>query len=383
MYSIIFLSLCIIILIIFLLKQLNLSRNLLATILLSLVFLYFVVKPEVCIQYSLAGAKLFITAIFPTIFPFMVICNILIAYDGINIYSKIVGPILCKPLGLSQSSSFALVASIFCGYPIGAKYSSELYEKGYINKDEFQRLINIATNSGPIFTIGAVGLSMLGNKLWGFIILGCNFLSAFIIGLLTKKKNSCSVNSPKNIEESKNIGLILKESIMDGINGVLMVGGYVIIFSILINIIKNNVITNYILLKLQNPIPAIHNIYGVTIGMLDLTNGCNLISLFSMNIKYKLCILSFLCAFGSISVIAQVNAFLYKYNLNIKKYVILKLLQGAIASVLSLITYSFIPTTVTTFANSSPTLPLYLGLELLISLLLVLCVLVYKLFHIS
>lgn len=384
MYSIIILSTLIIALLILLLKQLNISKNLLATILLSLIFLYFVINPEVCIKYSLDGAKLFVNAIFPTIFPFMVICNILIAYDGINIYSKIVGPILCKPLGLSQNSSFAIVASIFCGYPIGAKYSSELYEKGYIDKEEFQRLINIASNSGPIFTIGAVGLSMLGNKLLGFIILGCNFLSAFMIGFLTKKKGAITdIKIPQNRESSKNIGLILKDSITDGINGVLMVGGYVVIFSILISIIKNNAITSIILLKLKNIIPMIDNIYGVILGMLDLTNGCNIISLSSMSMKLKVCILSFLCAFGSISVVAQVNAFFYKYNLNIKKYVSLKFLQGLIASFLSLIIYSFTPSTVTTFANSTSTFTVFFSLELIISLFLISCLLIYKLFHIS
>ena len=139
-------------------------------------------------EASLAGAKLFFYSVLPTMFPFMVICNMIINLDGIKLYSKILGPILCKPLGLSYPCSFALVASFLCGYPLGAKYSTDLYKKELIPHDEFVRLLNIASNIGPLFLLGAVGTSMLGNSTLGYLLLIPSYLSAIIMGIITKNK---------------------------------------------------------------------------------------------------------------------------------------------------------------------------------------------------
>ena len=128
-----------------------------------------------------------IKAILPTIFPFSVICNLIIHYDGISFYSNILGPIICKPLKLSNCSSFPIVASLLCGYPLGCKYCCDLYELGCISKEEYLRLLNIASNASPIFLIGSVGAAMLGNIKYGFILLLGNYLAPLIIGFFTKK----------------------------------------------------------------------------------------------------------------------------------------------------------------------------------------------------
>lgn len=383
MYSIIFLSALIIILLIILFKQLKITRNAVITTLLSLIILYFIVTPQSCMKYAMEGAKLFISAIFPTIFPFMVLCNILIAYDGIEIYSKILGPVLCRPLGISKNSTFAIVASVFCGYPIGAKYSSELYEKGYIEKDEFQRLINIASNSGPIFTIGALGATMLGNKYLGMIIMFSCYVSAFIIGVLTRK-DVVNKSNDANITDIhyKTFGNILKDAVTDGINGILLIGGYVIIFSIIMSIIKNNALTSVILSNLSVHFKNTENVYGTILGMLDLTNGCNIISASTLSTAVKICILSFLCAFGSLSVVAQVNAFLYKYNIDLKKYITLKLLQGVLAAIISLALFLILPIKAATFGSSSYIIT-YISMETIAFILIAALVIIYNLFHVS
>lgn len=116
------------------------------------------------------------------------ICNLLISYDGITVYSKILGPLLCKPLGLSKSCSFPLAASFLCGYPLGAKYCTDIYELGYIDRKEYIRLLNVASNCGPLFIVGSVALAMLGNVKLGYILLIANYLSLIIIGFITKQK---------------------------------------------------------------------------------------------------------------------------------------------------------------------------------------------------
>ena len=95
----------------------------------------------------------------------------LICYDGIELYSKLIGPIICTPLRLSKQCSLPLIISFLCGYPLGAKYSTDLYEKGFICEEEYIRLLNIASNVSPLFLLGSVATAMFNNSYVGYIML--------------------------------------------------------------------------------------------------------------------------------------------------------------------------------------------------------------------
>ncbi|NOV85679.1 nucleoside recognition membrane protein YjiH [Clostridium saccharobutylicum] len=117
-----------------LIKQLNIQKNIMICIFISILIIVFALNINTCIPAAIDGCKLWYKAILPTTFPFVVICNLLIYYDGITLYSKFLGPLICKPLGLSRNCSFPIAASILCGYPLGAKYCADIYSMGYIEK---------------------------------------------------------------------------------------------------------------------------------------------------------------------------------------------------------------------------------------------------------
>ena len=149
MYSIFFLIILSIILLLFLIKLFKLKTNTLISIILSFLILYFIIKPQLVINSSINGGKIFLTSIFPVMFPFMVICNFLLNIDGVSVYSKVLGPIICKPLSLNKNCSFPIITSFLSGYPLGAKYSEKIYSQNLIDFNQISRLINIATNIGP------------------------------------------------------------------------------------------------------------------------------------------------------------------------------------------------------------------------------------------
>lgn len=190
MLFVIILWFLIISLIIILIRQLNIHKNTIICIFISILIILFILDINTCIPAAIDGCKLWYKSILPTTFPFIVICNLLISYDGISLYSKFLGPLICRPLGLSKNCSFPIVASILCGYPLGAKYCVDLYSMDYIDKYEYERLLSIASNAGPLFLIGSVAGTLLGNISLGYILLIGNYLSVFFIGLLTKKKEN-------------------------------------------------------------------------------------------------------------------------------------------------------------------------------------------------
>ena len=382
MFYIISLWLFIIVLIILLIKQLKINTNYIICFLLTLLTIFFIVDLKNSMNSALEGCKLWFTAILPTIFPFLVICNLLISYDGIKLYSKILGPLLCKPLGLSKSSAFPITASILCGYPLGAKYCSDIYLEGFISRDEYLRLLNIATNCGPLFIIGPVSTAMLENIKFSYILLVANYLAPFIIGLITKRKTSPSnINSLIDSNCSKDFGTKFKNAIDDAVKTTISIGAFIVSFSVIIGIIKNNTYTSIVFQKLELLFNTPNNsLYSLFLGSIEITNGCNLISQSDLSLSLKLSIISFLCSFSGLCIIAQVSSFISQNKVSLMKYSLIKFSQGILSFIITFILSLFTITSIETSSitiNSHMTLNLYIHLIpvaaiLIITLLLVL-----------
>ncbi|WP_404814317.1 sporulation integral membrane protein YlbJ [Clostridium tagluense] len=371
----------ILLLIMFLLFKLfkTLNINILITIICSLAILQIILAPNICIKYTISGAKLFFNAVFPSLFPFLVVINIIISYDGIHIYSKLLGNIICKPLKLTKECNFALLISILCGYPLGARYTCDLYEKNLIDLNTCERLLNIASNSSPLFIIGSVGASMMLSAKIGYILLLSNLLSCMFMGFIIPSKNSLykikskNTNSSKRIDSTKNIGIIFKNSIEDAIKNSLNIGGFVIVFSVITGIIKDNALFHIVINKISLIIGFSRSfIEGLILGLLEVTNGCYLISSSNSSLYIKLPILSFLIAFSGLSIISQVYSYTYKHDVSIKKYILRKFIQGIISSILTIILYYVFLQTSSIFTFND--INLYSGSSLYFLILLILFV---------
>lgn len=369
MYSIIFLLIIIFFLLLLLFKLFNKNQNYFMCILITGFIFIFVYNLENCIDAALIGVNLVVKTIIPTIFPFSVICNLLISYDGVGLYSKILGPILCKPLKLSKSSSFPIVASFLSGYPLGCKYCCDLYSLGYINRSEFERLLNVASNASPMFIIGSIGATMLGDIRLGFILLIGNYLSSIIVGILTINNSKTSLalkELPKN-NINVNFGSALKSALDNGINTTLQVGAFVVLFSIIISIIKNNTYISIVFYNIEEflNLPK-YSIYGLFLGSVEFTNGCKLITTLPLTLPFKLAIISFICSFSGLSVIAQISSFVYKYDISIAKYSFIKFIQGVISFSITFIISSVFSLKYTAY-TSTTTIDNY-NISLIISL---------------
>ena len=147
-----------------------------------------------------------------------------------------------------------------------------------------------------------------------------------------------------------NIFLSIGYAITKSINTILLIGGFVVLFSVIISVLLNSKIMNVLCLIL-NPILNILHVpesfsFGILSGLLEVTNGVSIISgIATKLISKNIVICAFLLGFGGISVAMQVYAICMKSKISIKPYIIGKLLQGIFAAVYTLIflnTFKFI-----------------------------------------
>ena len=174
-------------------------------------------------------------------------------------------------------------------------------------------------------------------------ILSC--LSVGICFRFWKSSNSnkfISSYSNKNVFKSNvclsNLGEIISKSITSSISTILNIGGFIVIFSVIISILKHSnfmLVLNPLLNLLHIPSELVESFF---LGIIEITNGIFAISAIPLKkVSISIIITAFLLGCGGISILLQVWSIVSKTDLSIKPYIIGKLLHGCFASL-----YTFI-----------------------------------------
>lgn len=139
------------------------------------------------------------------------------------------------------------------------------------------------------------------------------------------------------------LGTILGNSINNAISTILLIGGFIVLFSIIISIFNNlHIIESlgYVFRYLHIPPEYVRCIFT---GLLELTNGVNLVaSLHVKQMSVQIMMCAFLLGFAGISIFLQIFSIASKNNLSMKPYLIGKIMQGFIATFYTyIILYNF------------------------------------------
>lgn len=246
----------------------------------------------------------------------------------------------------------------FVGYPIGAKIACDFRKNNICSKEECERLLSFTNNSGPLFIIGTVGILMFRNTTIGILLFITHILACISVGIIFrfwKRDNkpeyikfSNMHYSTKKVVNFSNLGEIISNSLSSSISTILLIGGFIVLFSVIISILKSSGII-LIIVKVLSPIFNIINIDSSFIsplitGFLEITNGINTISCIACKkISINIILTAFLLGFGGISVLLQVWSIVVKTDLSIKPYIYGKLLQGILASTFTYIFINIFP----------------------------------------
>lgn len=252
------------------------------------------------------------------------------------------------------NGAFALIMGWLSGYPVGTKIAVNFRENNICSKEECERLLSFTNNSGPLFIVGACGISLFGSSTIGLLLFITHILGALSVGILfrfwkRKKSNFKDYNSHKSDTKLQNItfsnlGEVLGNSIKSSISTILTIGGFIVFFSVILSILNSSKIINLIAIVFMPVFRGLHLPYelldGFINGLFEITNGINLISLIKLkNISVNIILTSFLLGFGGISIFLQILSIVSKSDLSIKPYIIGKILHGFFAA---FYTYIFI-----------------------------------------
>lgn len=293
------------------------------TILVFTIILAIVVSPKIYIEAFSNGILVWATILLPTIFP-------LIFFTKLLTDLGIVGTIASK-FNITQKlfktppiSAYAFMVSILSGYPVGAKVVSDLYGGGYINKNDAFKMCTFTSNSGPMFIYGSVGIGMLFSRALGFIMLISHILGAIFNGILYrnyKQKNSTILSKQFEIKNKFSLG----ETMADSVLSILIIGGFISIFFIIIEIFK--------VFNIFGPIAAFFShltsidssiFISIFNGILEITHGCLDITSLAISPFATTIICCGIITFGGIATMLQAFAFLQKIGMRLGFFLLQK-----------------------------------------------------------
>ena len=319
----------------------NLKKNIIP-IMFLLFTICLIIFSKSNIQAVKSALNVWVNNVIPSLFPFFIATELL-NHTNIpriigNIFNKIMRPLFNVP-GIG---AYALFMGIISGYPVGAKIVTNFRNQNLCTKEEAERLLTFTNNSGPLFILGTVGITLFYDSSIGLLLLFTHILACISVGIIFRfwKKN---IKEKRNSDTLSNnitfnsLGEVLSKSILSAINSVVLIGGFIVLFAIIFCILQKT----YILSFIKLPLIPIFNLFNINTnfiipiltGIFELTNGITTVSAIpSKNLGLNIISCAFLLGFGGISILLQVLSITSKSDISIKPYILGKILHGTLAA---------------------------------------------------
>ncbi|MGE5415905.1 MAG: nucleoside recognition domain-containing protein [Acidobacteriota bacterium] len=344
---------------------------LVGAVLLMLIFM--ITDPKTTLEYSKCGVLLWFNAVLPALFPFFVLCELMIPLGIVRLLGVMLDPIMRPLFNLPGESSFAVAMGFVSGFPMGAVLTRRLLDERLVTPGEAGRLVAFTNNASPLFILGYVGVGLFGSAEVGYLLAASHYLSNLMIGIylgFQDRRGINTINKPdvameiKEILRStalslKNPGLLLGASITNALVNIAKIGGFVVVFSVITG-----------LLSTHGFIPGIGSILqffglsytagvGLGVGLFEMTLGAKSLAQSQGAFLEQLLAVSVVLAWAGLSIQSQILSIIAGSSIKFGPYFRARLMQPVISMGLVYVGNLIYPLTNTTLASEpmTPYLP--------------------------
>jgi sporulation integral membrane protein YlbJ len=299
-------------------------------------FLILIITQPIC---ALSGAKigllLWFNTVLPTLLPFIILSNFIIRFQVTDYICKIFSPVFKRIFRISDIGCYPIIIGILSGYPMGAKTCSDLIKEGLLDREEGQYIMILVGNASFIFLTSFLSVSSLAIPERKYQLLALIYLSSIISATLyriishnrskkTKNISDENVSITEYIEQTPLSMTTVDHCILDGFTTITKVGGYIIMFSVLTQILSG-ILTSFGIAKF------------LLLGSLEITTGIYLVSSSVIELAKKIVLTITITSFGGFSSLAQVGSVIENSGLSLKTYLHYKLINSFVAFLLSIV----------------------------------------------
>lgn len=316
-----------------------------------------VLAPESSFKASLEGLKLWWTLVFPALLPFLILSEMLTASGLVHGLGVLLEPVMRRLFRLPGAAGWTLVLGITAGFPAGAGAVMQLHAQGDIPDKDAGRLASLVHYASPVTLLIVVGTAFLHSPSAGYALLTIHWLSglaagctAALIGRLgpasepastvdrqLSSRSTTRVSLPRRVRlavldarsrDGRGFGKVLGESVTAAVQNLMIVGGYMIMFAVVINILAR--------LIPQLPPQLAAGLLEIHLGARAMTTNTTGTQEFLMGSLLGPALLSAALAWSGVCAQLQALTVLRQAKVRLLPFTALRLLHGLIAFALTL-----------------------------------------------
>jgi len=257
-----------------------------------------------------------------------------------------------RPLfNLPGTSAFVLAVGYTSGAPIGAILTGKLRKQNLCSKAEASHLMAFTNNASPLFIFGAVSVGMFNNPALGAVIAEAHYLANLCVGLTIGLFRGPRLLKPKenppqekllikairtlyhaNIADGRPIGKLLGDAVKNSVQTLLLLGGFIIIFSVIIEVLNVvgllEILKNFFSLVLSKLKLEDNLLHALACGFIEMTIGTKLASETTAALEQQLLVVSLILGWLGLSIHAQAISMVADTDIDVRPYLIGRILHS-------------------------------------------------------
>ena len=290
------------------------------TIFLVLIWFILINGDDVSKDFIMAF-NLWLTRVFPALFPIFVISEILVNFGLVEVFRKLFGPLTKKIFKVSGSSAYVFFMSILSSTPGNAIFTKDLYEKGFLSKNEATKVLAFTFFPSIPFIYSFLTVFLNNQTMIIKVILTCYFVN-IIIGLLFRNLyNEDITNKGYQPITSQSFTESFTNGIKKGMNSMLIILGTITFFIMLTSLLNN-------LLDINLTFKTFFQ------GIMEITQGLNSLITLDTSVKLKAIISGIFISFGGLSIHMQIKSVLINTPISYKLFFTSRIIHSIITAII-------------------------------------------------
>lgn len=316
--------------------------------------------PEQSFDASLHSLTVWWTIVFPALLPFLIIAEMLLAYGLFHFLGTLLQPLMRLFFRLPGTSGPVMAIGFTIGYPAGAKLTNKLNEQHDLTHAEGNLLLSLSHMASPILMINVIAVGFFHNAQLGIALTFIQIISMILTGVCLKYytfrhpdnstsnrvrhreielreielrkielrksqlvKSAFAAMRQARIADGRTFGKLLGDTVSTGIQTLMMIGGFMMIFAVIIQVLQSTVISQFVTNEMD--IALFKGLFELHVGSFSVseTDQAGLI--------WQFAAISGMLAWSGLALHAQVISIVHKSGLRYSYFLLARTLHACLA----------------------------------------------------
>ena len=321
----------------------------------ALITLSLAIYPKAGLAAAQDGLAIFAEVVLPSLLPFFILSEILLGLGVVHFIGVFLEPLMRPIFNVPGIGAFALSMGLAAGYPMDAVITAKFRRLKLCTQIEGERLLAFTNTADPLFMFGAVAVGMFGYPELGVFIAITHYLAAFTVGIVFRfyrRKEDPPVAAEERTkgnlleralaemrkayqEDARPLGQLLADAVKDSVSTLLMIGGFIVLFAVLYQVLEEVGVLRYILpvleggLKILGLNPELGS--ALVKGFFEIDIGTMAAAKTAGALADRLIVSAAVIAWSGLSVLGQVMSVIHGTDLRIRPFIIARVLQAFVA----------------------------------------------------